>query len=272
MPLHAYYRVTPHGNGKPRPPWFSRRRALLSFLAAAQRVRAEVVVVADGGVPAELGDLVPGRVVQVRGGSAARSFRRLLDVADGPEVAEGLVWFAEDDYVYRPDALEQFCAAAQAVPEAGLPGRVHPGQQRLARRRPSQPARRGPDRTWTVAGRPWRRAWDSTSTFGVRAEVLRDDARLLRAVQPGRRAVGPRLVLAVQGVAPYPVRALHTDLLLRRYRATAGGSQPAAARAAVTSRPAPGAHRVAPGDDLATQPSPGRVPGGDRAGLADALE
>ena len=286
--LTAYYRVTATGNGKPRPPWFSRRTAMLSFLTAAQRLDARVVVVADGGVPAELADLVPGRVVPVRGGSAARSFRRLLDVAaSNPDGAAdlggaadpaGLVWFAEDDYVYRPDALEAVCGAARALPHADYFGVYTPDNAAWHARHRSQPDASRPASTWQVAGRTWRRAWDSTSTFGVRAEALRQDAAQLRLAS---RAGGPwdhTCVLTVQGVPAYPWRHLHADLFLRVSRASAGRvvARPvlrAALDVAALQRARGGRARtwVAPVVDLATHAEPGYVAAGtDWAAVAGA--
>ena len=274
--LSAYYRVTPTSNGKPRPPWFSRPRALRSFLAACEQAGAavDVAFVADGGVPDELAGLVAGAgpVLPVRGGSAAKSFRRLLDVATAREVGDALVWFAEDDYVYRPEALAQVLAAARALPQADLFGVYTPDNADWHRRHASQPGLRPPEQRFDVDGQAWRRAWDSTSTFGLRAAALREDAGLLRLCS---RAGGPwdhACAAAVQGVPPYPVGALHRDLFLRLSRASAGRvvSRPllraAVDAAARTRRPRTW---VSPVVDLATHAEPGYVsPGSDWAALA----
>ena len=270
--LTAYYRVTPTGNGKPRPDWFSRRTAMRSFLGAAQRVDAPVVVVADGGVPDELRDLVPGPVVTVRGGSAALSFRRLLAVATARTPASSdLVWFAEDDYLYRPEALEAVCAAADALPHVDYLGVYTPDNAAWHADHASQPAAPVPEQRWEVGGRSWRRAWDSTSTFGLRAAALHEDAALLRLCS---RAGGPwdhTCVLTVQGRPAYPLRHLYADLYLRPSRASAGRvvSRPlvrAALDVAATRRSRTWA---APVLDLATHAEPGHVAAGtDWAELA----
>ena len=271
--LSAYYRVTQHGNGKPRPPWFSLRTAFASFLHAAGRVDARVVVVADGGVPRELSDLVPGRVVPISGGSAARSFRRLLDVALGDMAVgdEGLVWFAEDDYVYRPNALEAVRAAARALTCADYFGVYTPDNAAWHAASRSQPARHGPEQGFDVAGRRWRRAWDSTSTFGVRAGALREDAALLRRCSRAGDPWDHTCVLAVQGVAPYPWRGLYADLFLRPTRASAGRVVTRPLRRAAVDLAARRGRRtwLAPVVDLATHAELGQVaPGTDWAALA----
>lgn len=276
--VSAYYRVTPTGNGKPRPPWFSRPRALRSFLAACAGagVPVDVVFLADGGVPDELAHLVAdsGPVLPVRGGSAARSFRRLLDVATARETGDALVWFAEDDYLYRREALSEVVAAARALPRADLFGVYTPDNADWHRRHASQPGGRPAPERFDVGGRAWRRTWDSTSTFGLRAATLREQARLLRLCS---RAGGPwdhACVSAVQGVRPYPVAALHRDLFLRLSRASAGRvvSRPlirAAVDVAATLRPP--RTWLAPVVDLATHAEPGYLsPGTDWARLAAA--
>lgn len=266
--LTVFYRVTRTGNGKPRPAWFSARLALRSFLDALDRsgARSRFVTVADGGVPDELADLLRarGEVVAVRGGTAPKSFRRLLDVARSVE-GDGLVWFAEDDHLYRPDAVRALLAAADALPSADLFGLYAPDNTAWHDDHRSQPGRHGPEQTWQVGDRSWRRTWDSTSTFGLRAGVLREDAWLLRLCS---RCGGPwdnTCVSALQGVRPYPWRYLYADLYLRPSRASAGR---------VLSRPllraatdvAAGLRRgrtwVAPSTALATHAEPGYLAAG----------
>lgn len=276
--LTVFYRVTPASNGKPRPPWSSPRLALRSFLDALDRsgARTRFVTVADGGVPDELAGLLAerGEVVVVHGGSAPKSFRRLLDVAR-TVAGDGLVWFAEDDYLYRPDAVTALLEAAEALPSADLLGLYTPDNAAWHARHRSQPGGHGPEQAWQVGGRTWRRAWDSTSTFGLRARVLREDAWLLWLCS---RCGGPwdhACVTALQGVAPYDWRHLHADLFLRPSRASAGRvvSRPllraAADTVALLRR---GRTWVAPEVSLATHLEPGYLaPGTDWAARAAAL-
>lgn len=276
--LTAYYRVTARDNGKPRPPWFSKRLALRSFLDACDRVGGDVrlVTVADGGVPDELADLLTarGEVVPVQGGSAPRSFRRLLSLARST-TGDGLVWFAEDDHLYLPDALTALLAAADAVPSADLFSLYTPDNTAWHAGHASQPGRRGPQTSVQVDGRRWRRTWDSTSTFGLRAGVLREDARLLSLCS---RTGGPwdnTCVTTLQGLPAYAWGALHADLHLRPSRASAGRvvSRPllrATANLAALARP--GRTWIAPDPCLATHVEPGYLaPGVDWSARAAQL-
>lgn len=265
MELSVYYRVTPAGNGKPRPSWFSKAAALRSLRAALDRVPgARLTYVADSGVPAELAELVGGsEVVRVRGGTAAASFRRLLDVAVPRAATDpgGLVWFAEDDYVYRPDALVRLLEAAAALPEADYFGLYTPDNADWHARTPSQPGRRGPAARWDVAGTSWRRTWDSTSTYGLRARVLHQDARLLRLWTHSGGPWDHTTVSAVQGVPPYDLRRLYGDLFLRWSRASAGRVLTRPLLRTVADLSALGRARtwVAPVRDLATHVEPGHL-------------
>lgn len=263
MQLTAWYRVTPTSNGKPRPDWFSRRAALASFLVALGRLPdVRLAYVADGGVPDELADLVAGsRVVPVRGGSAPASFRRLLDVAVPHATGDGLVWFAEDDYVYAPEALERVVAAAVARPGADYLGVYTPDNADWHARTPSQPGRRLPEQHVEVDGTAWRRTWDSTSTYGVRERALREDARLLRLWTHLGGPWDHTTVSAVQGVPPYDLRHLHADLFLRPSRASAGRVLTRPLLRAVADLSALSRERawLAPVEDLATHVEPGHL-------------
>ena len=223
--LTAYYRVTPHPNAKPRPPWGSKRLALRSFLAALERAGDDVSLtyVADGGVPDELADLVraSGPVVPVRGGDAPRSFRALLEVAVADLEQHELVWFAEDDYLYLPDSLRLLRAAGDALHDVDYFGLYTPDNTAWHLDNVSQPGRRGPQTAYDVDGTTWVRAWDSTSTFGLRSSALRRDAALLSLCS---RTGGPwdnTTVTTVQGVPAYVWRHLYGDLHLRWSRASA---------------------------------------------------
>ena len=275
MQLTAWYRVTPAGNGKPRPPWHSRRASLASFLVALGRLPdARLAYVADGGVPDELADLVAGsQVVQVRGGSAPASFRRLLDVAVPQATGDGLVWFAEDDYVYAPEALERVVEAAVARPEADYLGVYTPDNAAWHARARSQPGRRLPEQRVDVGGTAWRRTWDSTSTYGLREQALREDARLLRLWTHCGGPWDHTTVSAVQGVPPYDPRHLYGDLFLRPSRASAGRvlTRPLLRAAADLSALSRGRTWLAPVEDLATHVEPGHLsPARDWAAIAEA--
>lgn len=221
MRLHVVYRTHPGQNRKDRPAWFDRRTAWESLRASAARVPgARVTVVADGGLPAELaGALGPaGEQVTVRGGHASSSFRRALSVAfhrAAREPADTLFWFAEDDYLYRPEALPDLLAAAAAVPGADYLAVQTPDDAAWHAGHPSQPDRRPPSLPGgpvQVAGHRWDRVGATTSTFGVRSTALLRDRWLLDL---GSRVGAPFDTAtwhALQGFRPFPWGQLLADL------------------------------------------------------------
>lgn len=218
MRLQVRYRVSRHVNNKPRPPWFSRRVALASLLAALEPVRAthpvQISYIANRGVPDEVEDLVSGSgdVQSIEARSAPQAYRRMLDVVPGDLGVDDLVWLAEDDYLYRPDALSALVEAAQALPHVDYFGLYTPDNSAWHAARRSQPDRRGPARRFVVGGRTWVTAGASNATFGVRAGALREDARALQLCSLAGSGWDHACLCVVQGVAPYPARHLAADL------------------------------------------------------------
>ena len=162
-----------------------------------------------------------GPVVPVRGGDAPRRFRALLRVAV-PAARDGLVWFAEDDYLYLPGGLRALRAAADAVPAAEYLGLYTPDNTAWHREH------REPAGTQGSGAGLRRRRHDLAARLGQHDDVrpagaaLRRDARLLALCS---RTGGPwdnTTVTAVQGVAPYAWPRLYGDLHLRPTRASAG--------------------------------------------------
>ncbi|MCU1693345.1 MAG: hypothetical protein JWM64_2436 [Frankiales bacterium] len=276
-PLTAFYRVTPSGNRKPRPPWFSKRLALQSFLRSLEQAGpgSSVAYVADGGVPDELRDLVraTGPVLDVVGGDAPRSFRRLLDVTRDVD-PDAVVWFAEDDYLYRPEALPALREAAAHLPGADYLGLYTPDNTAWHADHASQPGRRLPEERYDVGGRTWRRSWDSTSTFGLRGAALHRDRALLAVCSATGGPWDNTCVTTMQGVPSYAWRHLYGDLYLRLSRASAGRvvSRPLLRGLTNLAAPTRGATWVAPATSLITHCEPDHLaPGTDWAGLAQEL-
>lgn len=221
MSFAVVYRTRSGDNDKDRPAWYDRRTAWDSLVASLDGVPgARVTVVADGGVPADLRGVVEGRaeVVAVSAGMTARSFRRAVEV--GCRLARDLppdavVWFAEDDYLYTPEALAAVVRAASEVPAADYFSVFTPDDTAWHDTHPSQPDRRVdglPGGPVTVGDHVWDRSAKTTSTFGVRAGVLLADRWLLEL---GSRVGAPFDTAtwhALQGLRPFPVRHLLSDL------------------------------------------------------------
>ena len=171
--LHVVYRSHGGENSKGRPDWYSKLVGLRSFCRAVERARdqrpaadVEVVFLNDGPIPADRLELmgVWGDPVTIDGGSNRRSYLHGLSLARRRGWAAGdVVLLAEDDYLWRPEAL---VALVDAVTDPAL---AHADYF----------APYGDD--VEDEGQPvgWRTVVSTTSTFAVRVGALREDERLL---------------------------------------------------------------------------------------------
>jgi hypothetical protein len=116
--LHAVYRSTAKVNTKPRPAGFSKLRSLESFLAAWPH-HGDLIFLNDGPVPSEQLQLMePAGDVIVRAATDAMgAYWTALELAlQQPWADEDLVYFGEDDYVYRPETFAALERAAGRLP------------------------------------------------------------------------------------------------------------------------------------------------------------
>lgn len=219
--LHAIYRSTDLENRKARPASYSKHTALLSFLRArdACAEAGELVFVNSGPIAGERLAVMEatGAVDQHEQLELHESYWAALRwVEERPWSEDDLVYFGEDDYLYRRDALAALAEAARVVPEAGYlapyatVGREMPNGEPLhpGLRRPRE--RSGP--AWRSGGYDWRPATSHTSSFAVRAGVLRADLRLHRTAPRCSGAWDHALALAYQGRAPYGPLELVSEL------------------------------------------------------------
>lgn len=225
--LRLVYRSYGGENWKNRPAYYGKRLALQSFLRAVEQVPGpcEVLFVNDGPVPREILDLQnpAGTVVELPGVGLRGSYVFALRT---PEIMgwadDDLVWFSEDDYLYRPDALANLAAAADAMPEAdyfALYGFVH-GQLPDAEM-PPRPRGWRPAVVGTVDGVRWERILSTTSSFGGRAAAIRADYGVFRfCMVPHKNMFRDHdTCVVVQGFEPHPY-----DQLLRSVVTPAGRS------------------------------------------------
>ncbi|MBW0088706.1 hypothetical protein I4I73_06480 [Pseudonocardia sp. KRD-184] len=214
--LIIVYRSTDAENDKPRPSYYSKDLALASILRSAEALPCSprFHFLNDGDLPIERLAVMQryGRVHRLSGGSNRATFRSA--VACHAAVRAGdrdIVWFAEDDYLYRPDALSTLMAGAVRFPEAdyfslygsdALDTTAH-GSDAVRR---TQPGAEGNPAARNTGDAIWFPAHSTTSTFGVRGRALREDAALLRAMPWTGGAWDTATCLALQGYRPFPVR------------------------------------------------------------------
>jgi hypothetical protein len=251
--LRILYRHYGGDNTKPRPAYYSKLLALTSMLRAAEALpRApEIVYINDQVGPGPILSLMErtGEVVPVRGGSDSRSYRAMLTreaARSGP--ADQLLWFSEDDYLYRPDALVHLTAGAARLPEADyltmLGSRALDVQASTGRRvisRP-EPGAGGDPEAREIDDVRWYRAVSSTSTFGTRLRTLQQDLQVLRLCALSGGSWDHTTKLTLGGFRTFRAGQLAADLLPFRSAPPAAWPKSVArgaVRLAVTAR----AHR-----------------------------
>ena len=206
MALRVVYRSHGGENSKDRPDWYSKRLALDSFLGAVRTaseagVEVDVVFLNDGPIPEER--LAPmrahGRVRAITGGSNRVSYLaglRHATTSDWPD--EDVVLLAEDDYLWRPDALVSLAGSVRrGLADYWAPYGVGTHDDIEGRRRPR--AGRGEAALPDDAVR-WVRHESTTSTFAVRLEALRQDLPLLVVACFSGGDFDLTSCLAVQGI------------------------------------------------------------------------
>lgn len=230
--VRIVYRSHAGENAKNRPGYYSKHIALLSLLRSAHGLRdPEIVFLNDGPIPGARGALMAerGEVVTIAAGSNRASYRAAVarEAAGAGEVGPELVWFAEDDYLYRPEALPALVAGAATVSDAdyfSLYGSeaVDAAAPRTAPRPRALPGAEGDPAAVATGDVTWYRAFSTTSTFGVRRRVLAQDARLLRLCPLTGGAWDHTTSLVLQGLSPFTPAELAADLT---GRGGAGGAR-----------------------------------------------
>jgi hypothetical protein len=220
MKLHVIYRSYGGENRKSRPPYYSKLLALASFVRAVDALDSPVdlTFLNNGPVANDAHRLMEavGRVVPFDGSSRRGSYAKALTLAAGCTGDESdIVWLAEDDYLYRPDALERLLSAARLIPWASyfaLYGTFPTPEAEMSGSEDDVTPRGWRDQGGvTVHGHEWRHAVSTTSTFGARLPALRRDRQLFRMALYSAHAWDHQTCLAYQGYVPFRGRWLLQD-------------------------------------------------------------
>jgi len=231
--LRLVYRSYGGENLKDRPAYYDKGVALQSFLRAVEAAVAagtpvDVLFLNDGPVPAGILALQrpAGRLVELGGVGLRASYVAGLHAPDTFGWADDdVVWFSEDDYLYRPDAFTALAAAASALPEVDYFALYGAVPEAVAGTPATGGAPRGPwvpagfrsGRVGTAAGVGWDRILSTTSSFGGRVGALRADLGIFRLCMVPHRTMfrDHDTCVALQGLRPYRYRDLGRSLVRR---------------------------------------------------------
>jgi hypothetical protein len=194
--FHLVYRSSPgESMSKQRPTFYSKDLALASCLVASSVLPAgDRVFVCDGQLPEPRASQVAGagEVLQLKGVGNARSYRACLGLVDTRTWDdEDVVYFAEDDYLYTPDAFVRLVDAVEALPEAMYFTLYdHPDYYRMRLHRIFMARHCSRRQVGRVS---WRDVRSTTLTYGARVGALRADSWIhylcSRASTPGDFAI-----------------------------------------------------------------------------------
>ena len=219
--FHVIYRSADFENTKSRPAGYAKLTSLRSFLRAlaACPCEGDLLFLNNGPIPPDqvaamesAGEIVPRAGLELH-----QSYWAAIDLAlERGWADEDLVYFAEDDYLYREETFASLREAAGRLPGgaylapyATVGERMPNGEPLHAGlRRASTP----PALLTEAAGVEWHRALSHTSSFAVRVGVLRADRSLHRVAPRCGGAWDHSLSLAYQGRAPFGPRELAAPL------------------------------------------------------------
>ena len=166
LKLKWYYRVSDKSYPKPKLPGADKLACFTSFAENIQPDWRDVLIIADN-ASEETISLFSGLQVERTHLGNARSLRYAIEIALAESDADTFVYFAEDDYLYRPGAK------AALIEGAGFSDYVtlydHPDKYTL---------QYGMGETSQVRRTPsshWRYTLSTCMTFGVWADTLRCD-------------------------------------------------------------------------------------------------
>jgi hypothetical protein len=219
--LRLVYRAYGGQNMKNRPPFFSKQLGLQSFVhaAAAAGDQSEIVFVNDGPMPADILELMRphGRIIELPSVGMRRSYLFGLQLPQHMGWADNdVVWYSEDDYLYRPEAFTRLIAAAEALPEVDYFA-LYGGYSResAAENLVHQPRNWWAPPPATVDGQEWRRLLSTASTFGGRAKALREDLGIFRFCMVPHKTMyrDHDTAVSIQGFEPHPYGPLLRQLV-----------------------------------------------------------
>jgi hypothetical protein len=219
--LHIIYRSYGDENNKDRPPFYSKVTALASCIRAYEALEAgtaEIIYLNDGPIPTDRIRLMErsGEILAYSRLGMKGSMRRALAIPyQRAWAADDLIWFAEDDYLYLPQAFKDLLSAATAYPDAdyfalyALIDTLLPnGWPSIEYRLRWFPGRWLERRCIVVEDRCWQRALSTTSTFGGRPRAIVGDRLLMKIAMIYGAAWDHTTCMLYQGLCPFPYVSL----------------------------------------------------------------
>jgi hypothetical protein len=225
MRFHTIYRATHKENTKPRPPGYSQLTCLRSFLRACAACpdMGEMLFFNDGPVPTEQTDEMTaagGEIVAAKELDILASFWGALELALSRGWADDdVVYFAENDYLYREEAFSGVVEAARQLPDGAYLAPYATVGHQMPNGEPLHEGLRRPrisDEPLAEAGGvTWRRALSHAGSFAARVGTLRADMAVFRLAPRTGGAWDHATSLGYQGIVPFTPAGVVEPMRLR---------------------------------------------------------
>lgn len=213
MTITAIYRTFDGDNTTSRPPYYSKQLAFQSFLLAWRKLPARRLIVAINSprIPPSLAPLIEAHADEVRFVETpgnARCYRTVLSWSTRLE-NDAVVYHAEDDYLYHPDAFVELAAAVERLPDVDY-FTLYDHRDRYSR---SDDVSLGRPEFVAIAGqRHWRVVESTCMTYAARVRALKRDAGLHHLMSPRKLPHDRLLWRMTQGIGwfwwKFPKRTL----------------------------------------------------------------
>jgi len=205
MKLHIIYRsVGPDGKNHIRPKYFNKTVGLKSFLRAVNYVRSEIgdiIFMNDGEMPDDRVEIMEsaGNVIPLPGLGNSGSFRAAFNVVK--EIGwddDDIIYFAEDDYLYKESSLSLLIEAAENIKKADY-FTLYDHPDRYIR---TDDARKT-EHVFFSGNTHWRSVESTCISFGARVGALKKDLWIFKIGTMRPIPKDRHIFRAVQGIGQY---------------------------------------------------------------------
>ena len=208
MNIHFIYRSAPGSSKKEtRPSYFDKVSCLKSFLKAVDYVdsemRGDLIFLNDGELDSSIMEIMnssKSELIQLGGIGNSSSLRAAHELARTRNWdSSDIIYFAEDDYMYKEEAFAFLLGAASAIKE-GHYFTLYDHPDRYTR---SDDVNNGYSKIYVSPDCHWRTVESTCQTYGVRIKSFKKDQWIHKLGTSLNTPRGREMFRAVQGIGKY---------------------------------------------------------------------
>lgn len=208
MKIHFIYRSSPKDNkSDKRPEYFSKLDCLRSFLSSYNLLeddrKGDQIFLNDGNIESKISNLMysqKGKIISLDELGNSKSLRKAYEIFLKSNWDENdVVYFAEDDYLYKPEAFICLANAFVEIQEGDYFSLYeHPDRYNR-----TDDADGGKSKIYLSQNCHWRTVESTPQTYGVRVKVLKSDIWIHKLGSKGRIPRGRETFRASLGLGKY---------------------------------------------------------------------